>query len=113
MKKEMKNLFIKIEEKKIEKIIFILEEEKEFNIFLKELMSSNINIDKLKKYIANGVNINVVDEKGRNYLFFFASKKNFNAIRVLISLGIDMYKEDKLGKTVLSEIGRASCRERV
>ena len=71
--------------------------------FLKELMSSNINIDKLKKYIANGVNINGVDEKGRNYLFFFASKKNFNAMRVLISLGIDMYKEDKLGKTVLSE----------
>jgi hypothetical protein len=33
MKKEMKNLFIKIDEKKIEKIIFILEEEKEFNIF--------------------------------------------------------------------------------
>lgn len=33
MKKEMKNLFIKIEKKKIEKIIFILEEEKEFNIF--------------------------------------------------------------------------------
>src|SRR5574344_1875129 len=73
------------------------------NAFLKELMSSNINIDKLKKYIANGVNINTVDEKGRNYLFFFASKKNFNAMRVLISLGIDMYKEDKLGKTVLSE----------
>ena len=24
-------------------------------------------------------------------------------MRVLISLGIDMYKEDKLGKTVLSE----------
>ena len=71
--------------------------------FLKELMSSNINIDKLKKYIANGVNINDVDEKGRNYLFFFASKKSFNAMRVLISLGIDMYKEDKLGKTVLSD----------
>ena len=71
--------------------------------FVKELMSSNINIDKLKKYIANGVNINDVDEKGRNYLFFFAAKKNFNAIKVLISLGIDMYKEDKLGKTVLSE----------
>ena len=71
--------------------------------FLKELMSSNINIDKLKKYIANGVNINTVDEKGRNYLFFFASKKSFNAMRVLISLGIDMYKEDKLGKTVLSD----------
>src|SRR5574344_541411 len=71
--------------------------------FLKELMSSNINIDKLKKYIANGVNINTVDEKGRNYLFFFAYKKNFNAMRVLISLGIDMYKEDKLGKTVLSD----------
>ena len=45
--------------------------------FVKELMSSNINIDKLKKYIANGVNINGVDEKGRNYLFFFAAKKKF------------------------------------
>src|SRR5574344_610332 len=71
--------------------------------FVKELMSSNINIDKLKKYIEKDVNINTVDEKGRNYLFFFAYKKNFNAMRVLISLGIDMYKEDKLGKTVLSD----------
>ncbi len=71
--------------------------------FLKELMSSNINIDKLKKYIANGVNINGVDEKGRNYLFFFAAKKNFNAIKILISLGIDMYKADMLGIFVLSE----------
>ena len=42
-------------------------------------MSSNINIDKLKKYIANGVNINGVDEKGRNYLFFLLLK-NFNAM---------------------------------
>ncbi|AXK49627.1 hypothetical protein CRU87_04150 [Aliarcobacter trophiarum LMG 25534] len=73
------------------------------NAFIKELMSTNINIAKVKKYIANGVNINEVDEKGRNYLFFFATKKNFNAIKVLISLNIDMYKEDKLGKTVLSE----------
>lgn len=43
--------------------------------FVKELMSSNINIDKLKKYIANGVNINGVDEKGRNYLFSLLLKK--------------------------------------
>lgn len=71
--------------------------------FVKELMSANINIVKVKKYIANGVDINGVDEKGRNYLFYFASKKNFSAIKVLIDLGINMYKEDKSGKTILSE----------
>ena len=57
-------------------------------------MSSNINIDKLKKYIAKGVNINGVDEKGRNYLFFFASKKNFNEEAAHICSTIEMLDFD-------------------
>jgi ankyrin repeat protein len=42
-------------------------------------------------------------KKEETIFFSLLLKENFNAIRVLISLGIDMYKEDKLGKTVLDE----------
>lgn len=71
--------------------------------FLTELLSSNINIDKIKKYINKGVNINSVDEKGRTILFTLANKKKLNAIKVLMDLGINIYKEDNLGKTIFSE----------
>ncbi|RBQ32711.1 hypothetical protein CRU92_03065 [Arcobacter sp. FW59] len=71
--------------------------------FFKELMSSKIDVNKLKKYIDKGVDINFTDEKGRTVLFELANKKKFDAIKILLTLGIDIYKEDTLGKTVLSE----------
>ena len=60
---------------------------------------------KMKNYaymvMRYGVNLNIVDEKGRTPLFYLAKSKNgFFYIKGFIKYGADIYHKDKYGKTV-------------
>ena len=46
------------------------------DLFYKELLSDNIDIDKIQKLINKGINLNKRDEKGRTILFTLVAKKN-------------------------------------
>ena len=73
------------------------------DLFYKELLSDDIDTDKIQKYINKGIDLNKKDEKGRTILFTLVIKKKLEAIKFLIKKGIDLTIEDKFGKTVLDE----------
>jgi ankyrin repeat protein len=72
--------------------------------FYKELLSDNIDTDKLKKYIDKGIDFNKKDEKGRTFLFTLVTGRKLEAIKFLIQNGADLTIENKYGKTVLDEV---------
>ena len=71
--------------------------------FQKELLKSNIDISKIQKLIANGVDINQRDSKGRTVLFPLVAKRKIDAVKLLLDSGIDLSIEDEYGKTVLAD----------
>ena len=68
----------------------------------KELMKDYLNEDKIQKLIDSGLDINVVDEKGRTILFELVHKRRIEAVKILLQNGANINHEDNLGKTVLS-----------
>ena len=73
------------------------------DLFYKELLSDNIDVDKIQKYINKGINLNKKDEKGRTILFTLVAKKRLEAIKLLLKNGADLTIEDNYRKTVLDE----------
>ena len=74
------------------------------DLFYKELLSDNLDVNKIQKYIDKGIDLNKKDEKGRTILFLLASKRKLDAIRILLRNGANLYIEDKFSKTVLDEV---------
>jgi ankyrin repeat protein len=72
-------------------------------LFYKELLSDDIDINKIQKYIVKGIDINKKDEKGKSILFTLSAKRKIDAIRVLLKNNINLNIEDKFGRTVLDE----------
>ena len=73
------------------------------DLFYKELLSDDIDINKIQKYIEKGIDINKKDEKGRSILFMLSAKRKIDAIRILIKNNVKINIEDKFGRTVLDE----------
>ena len=73
------------------------------DLFYKELLSDDIDINKIQKYIEKGIDINKKDEKGRSILFILSAKRKIDAIRILIKNNVKIDIEDKFGRTVLDE----------
>ena len=73
------------------------------DLFYKELLSDDIDINKIQKYIEKGIDINKKDEKGRSILFMLSAKRKIDAIRILIKNNVKIDIEDKFGRTVLDE----------
>ena len=73
------------------------------DLFYKELLSDNIDIDKIQKLINKGINLNKRDEKGRTILFTLVAKKKLEAIKLLVKNGASLTLEDNFRKTVLDE----------
>ena len=73
-------------------------------LFFKELLSDNIDLYKIQKYIDRGIDINKRDEKGRTILFQLAAKRKIDALRILIKNGAKLTAEDRFSKTVLDEV---------
>jgi len=73
-------------------------------LFFKELLSDNIDLYKIQKYIDRGIDINKRDEKGRTILFQLAAKRKIDALRILIKNGANLTAEDRFSKTVLDEV---------
>ena len=74
------------------------------DLFYKELLSDNMDINKLQKYINKGIDLNKRDEKGCTILFTLVSQRKLEAVKFLIKNGIDLTIENKYGKTVLDEV---------
>ena len=73
------------------------------DLFYKELLSDDIDINKIQKYIEKGIDINKKDEKGRSILFMLSAKRKIDAIRILLRNNVKINIEDKFGRTVLDE----------
>ena len=73
------------------------------DLFYKELLSENMDINKLQKYINKGVDLNRKDEKGCTIIFKLVAQRRLEAIKFLIKNGADLTIENKYGKTVLDE----------
>ena len=73
------------------------------DLFYKELLSDDIDINKIQKYIEKGIDINKKDEKGRSILFILSAKRKIDAIRILLKNNININIEDRYGRTVLDE----------
>ena len=72
--------------------------------FYKELLSDNIDINKIQKYIDKGIDLNKKDDKGNTILFTLAAKRKLEALKVLIKNGADLTLENKFSKTVLDDV---------
>ena len=68
------------------------------DLFYKELLSDNLDVNKIQKYIDKGIDLNKKDEKGRTILFLLASKRKLDAIRILLRNGANLYIEDKFSR---------------
>ena len=73
------------------------------DLFYKELLSDDIDINKIQKYIEKGIDINKKDEKGRSILFILSAKRKIDAIRILLKNNVNINIEDRYGRTVLDE----------
>jgi ankyrin repeat protein len=68
-----------------------------------ELMASAVtsDLEKIKQLIANGCNVNEVDEKGYTALMYAASNGRLESVRLLLSLGADKKIATKKGNTAI------------
>ena len=73
------------------------------DLFYKELLSDDIDINKIQKYIEKGIDINKKDEKGRSILYILSAKRKIDAIRILLKNNVNINIEDRYGRTVLDE----------
>jgi ankyrin repeat protein len=78
------------------------------DLFYKELLSDNLDVNKIQKHIDKGIELNKIDEKGRSILFNLVAKRKIDAIRILLKNKIDLNLEDKFGRTVLDEAAERS-----
>ena len=74
------------------------------DLFYKELLSDDINENRIQKYIDKGMDLNKKDEKGNSILFTLVAKRKLEAIKILVKNGADLTIENKYGKTVLDEV---------
>ena len=65
------------------------------DLFYKELLSDDIDINKIQKYIEKGIDINKKDEKGRSILFMLSAKRKIDAIRILLKNNVNINIEDR------------------
>jgi ankyrin repeat protein len=72
-------------------------------LFYKELLSDNLDVNKIEKYIEKGIDLNKKDEKGKTILFHLVAKRKLDAIKILLKNGININLEDRYGRTVLDE----------
>jgi ankyrin repeat protein len=72
-------------------------------LFYKELLSENLDINKIQKYIDKGVDLNKKDEKGRTILFMLSAKRKMDAIKILLKNSINLNIEDVYRRTVVDE----------
>ena len=73
------------------------------DLFFEELLSDDIDINKVQRYINKGVNINKRDEKEQTILFSLAATRKLEALKILIRNGANLTLEDHHRKTVLNE----------
>ncbi|MDZ7817695.1 MAG: ankyrin repeat domain-containing protein [Aliarcobacter sp.] len=73
------------------------------DLFQKELLSENIDRNKIQKFIDRGIDLNKKDDKGRTILYPLVAKRKIDAIRILIKNNINLHSEDKFRRTVLDE----------
>lgn len=73
------------------------------DLFFKELLSENLDIQKVQKQIDRGIDLDKKDEKGRTILFSLVAKRKMDAIKLLLRNGANLTVEDKYTKTVLDE----------
>lgn len=69
--------------------------------FYNELQKDELDVNKIKKYIFKGINLNKKDEKGRTVLFTLSAKRKVDSIRILLKYDLDINSEDNYGKTAL------------
>jgi ankyrin repeat protein len=69
--------------------------------FYNELLKDELDVNKIKKFILRGIDLNKKDEKGRTILFSLVSKRKVDSIRYLLKFDLDINSEDNYGKTVL------------
>ena len=74
------------------------------DLFYKELLSDDMDINKIQKFINKGIDLNKRDEKGRTILFTLVARRKLEAIKLLVKNGADLTIENKYGKTVLDEV---------
>ena len=72
-------------------------------LFHKELLSDNLDVNKIQKYISKGIDLDKKDEKGKTILFYLCSKRKLEAIKLLLKNGASLYIEDNFRRTVLDE----------
>lgn len=68
------------------------------DLFYKELLSDNLDVNKIQKYIDKGVDLNKKDDKGRTILFHLASKRKLEALKILLKNGANLNLEDRFSK---------------
>lgn len=78
------------------------------DLFYEELLSENMDSDKIQKYIDKGINLNKKYEKGRTILYPLVAKRKIDAIKILLKNKIDINSEDNFGRTVLDEAAQRS-----
>jgi len=71
------------------------------DLFYKELLSDDVDINKIQKYINKGMDPNKRDDKGNTILFTLVDKRKLESIKILIKCGADIYLENKFAKTIL------------
>ncbi|WP_198305942.1 ankyrin repeat domain-containing protein [Arcobacter vandammei] len=71
--------------------------------FYRDLFSDKFESSKLEKAIKKGIDINKQDENGNSLLFLLVSSKKYDAIKLLLNSGVDIYLENKFKKTPLDE----------
>ena len=74
--------------------------QKELNDFIDCIKQGNI--EKIRKYLANNVNINAVDSDGKTALMWACQSGHFEIAITLISSGADINAKDKNGKTAIN-----------
>ena len=62
------------------------------DLFFEELLSDDIDINKVQRYINKGVNINKRDEKEQTILFTLAATRKLEALKILIRNGANLTK---------------------
>ena len=72
-------------------------------LFFNELLSDNIDVNKVQKYLDKNIDLNKKDEKGKTILFTLVAKRKLEAIKLIVKSGAIIDIEDKFSKTVLDE----------
>lgn len=72
-------------------------------LLFNELLSDNIDVNKVQKYLDKNIDLNKKDDKGKTILFTLVAKRKLEAIKLIVKSGAIIDIEDKFSKTVLDE----------